>query len=1342
MTGSKKTSPKMIEEVYEPQNGMSKGVLSGFFKHDSIKRYVSNYLKNMSHDDVCAMFLVEIEDFDFSINDENEESGEKILEAAAERLSRLFRATDLIGNVDQNKFIVFITDPSITNKALLNKAEQICRMNILPGASLRLMINIGIYAASGASFSFGMFYAAAAHNLEQARKNRENHICITSDIKRSDNVKPPFTSQPHPVIINALMENMGEIVRLVEVGKTVRQIYINRSSNNENIVLIHPHDASRYGRMLHRVCERECAEEDEYRVSYRGQDYRYYAVRDVKVPYPQSEYPVLLEILQDISEVRKKEQRLAECEKMLSMAFENTTRVMWEVDIKSKQYTFVDSRNGFGVKSETIDDFPESLIAFGWVHPDSAAAFREFGNEILNDKPSGSGSFILRYRASESYGWASMSYSKIFDKSGLPVKAIGVKTFMVDDSERKTGFVSFPKLPDAVYPTLVMSIKANLSKDLVKELWFEGSTHMDISSVQSCSDVIETERKKLFNTYDSKEFLEEFSREAMLKAASSDTVWETFRYRRIDSSGNIHWVLNTINLIKDQATQQVYLFDYVNDIERRHIWENGTDIGKDETGFYDMATAKQIISKLLAKETSCAVSLIHINGFASMEDDEYGSAAQKQMYISSAFSLSIGSETIVGRCGEEDFLVFLADVSSRSAAKKQLEDAFAFVRSAMSGTTIMRTLKFIAGCVYIQEQGWDVELILRNLRGLCSLWKNSASDTVVFMTEKSNEEELWHLFEPADGNLSINWGRELLSALSDDEKDVALNCLAGAFLSGSADGAVRNILKNIGQYYNADRVYLLALAENKQVITMMYEWTAEGKLSIQRAVSGMRIGKFPFLCRCMQEKKPVFMKNSDALSPSGRRNGKSSWNYIALPVMNQKELDSGFFCIENPQLHIDRVALPTIMVKYILSASHNKRLQPNEDDRPVDSLTTLPNLRSYSDVIDSVSSDIYSSLGALALDIPNLPAINSMQGFEYGSKLILHVSEVLAELFGRSYLFRTWDSEFVALCPNTTIESFIERCTRARGILQSCYRDQIRIGYTWSSGVFYAKNLVKEAKSIMRCQDITAIHTTDRDNLWGVKYSDFGSAAQSGKFEVYFQPKIDMRTEAVVGAEALIRGIDEDGSLIPPSKFIDAMEKNRTIRELDFFVLDRTLEYMEKWYEEGFDPIKISVNISRVTLLDPNAPASMLAIQSRYPEILSGMIELEITESGLDIEKATLSHILDNFRQVGMEFALDDFGSHYSNMAIFTNVKFNTVKLDRGLVNELASNEADRLLVKNIIQICKNNGMTCIAEGVETKAQVAVLLNMGCSICQGYYYSKPLSAEEFKKKWLENAMEE
>lgn len=1351
----KSSNQNSAKSEYKSEDRLVRDSESGLLNYKSAAYYISNCLENMDPLDVCAMFVISIENFDsikFTLGSKAEKN---IVRGVAKELSGMFRASDIIGRVGENEFIVFISDLSLNKRVVLNKAKAVSKLKLDEDtAGANLTLKVGAHVASGDSPTFDSLYQQVRKNIEEIRSNNKKSVLVTCEFEnKTDGERRSTLEHDNLIPVNYLIKNMNEGIRMLEMGSPIKQIYVSpnffktvkkNDSNDAFNIKIHPNDIGRYENMLKKAVDSEDELKGEYRVSLDGTNWGWRHITVVRIPYRGSSYPVILEVSYDISALKEKEIHLAESSEMLRIAFEHTTKVMWEVDIENKVYTFFNFNNDFDAQADTLSDFPESLIKMGWIHPDSAAKFREFGLEILSGKSGGSGSFIMRYRKSESYGWASLTYKTVYDKTGSPIKAVGVKSFLSDVSDRKTVDVVSPTLPDAVYPSLILNVKANLSDDSIKELWSEGNDRTDLAEIRSFSDIVEAERKKLFSTDDDKNFTQSFSREAMLGASNGKIVWRNMEYRRIDGSGNIRWVLNTALLVKNTVSQDVYLFNYLTDIERRRRWECEFSVEKDPvTGLYDKATAEAMIRKLLGRENGCAVALIQINGFSDLPDDEYGSSAQKQRYVSDALLFALGSDCVIGRYDEDALIAFFVDVQSRSAIKKRLEDAFAFLRSSMSGAKITRALRFVAGTICAQNPEENYEDIISSASSLCNLWKNSASDTVAFPSG-NDLASLKNNFESRDDKYNISLGSDLTSILSEGEKDAALDCLSSIIVSNSTDAAVKNVLKILGEYYHADRVYILALAENNNVVTMIYDWNANGKYSIQRAVSGVRIEKMPFLSKAMEENKPIFMNNSDLGVFSEGRKKRSYWGFIALPITsrNKELIENGFLCIENPKLHKDEASLPSAIVSYVFNEINRPGGARERENTALDALTSIPDLRAYTDIIDSVNSDIYGSLGALALDVPDLPTINSAHGFEYGSKLILHIAEILSEIFGKSHVFRTWDSEFMALCPNTTMDAFTERCSRVRKALQQNYYKQIRIGYTWSDGVFYAKKLVKEAKAIMRCEHVKVVAPADSIAVWGIRYSDFSAAARNGKFIVYFQPKVDMTTDALAGAEALVRGVDDDGAIVPPGKFIDPMEKDGTIRDLDLFVLDRTFAYLEKWYNKGYDLIEVSVNISRITLLDPTAPASMLAIQSRYPDVLSGMIELEITESGCDIEKATLTHVMENFRQFGMKFGLDDFGSHYSNISIFTNVKFDTIKLDRSLINEISGNKTDRILVKNIIRICKNNGMTCVAEGVETDSQVAALLDIGCSICQGYYYDKPLPPEDFEQKWLENKMEE
>ena len=237
-------------------------------------------------------------------------------------------------------------------------------------------------------------------------------------------------------------------------------------------------------------------------------------------------------------------------------------------------------------------------------------------------------------------------------------------------------------------------------------------------------------------------------------------------------------------------------------------------------------------------------------------------------------------------------------------------------------------------------------------------------------------------------------------------------------------------------------------------------------------------------------------------------------------------------------------------------------------------------------------------------------------------------------------------------------------------------------------------------------------------------------------FVPYFQPKIDMRDGSLVGAEALVRGIDKEGNIIPPQRFIGELEKDGSIRELDLLMLENILRQLSEWKKRGLELCKVSVNISRVTLFNSSALASVLAIQSRYPDIAPELIELEITETAGDMEKASLAYIVDSFRECGVQFELDDFGAGYANLSIFGSIKFSTVKLDRSLVNDLPGNEISSMLVEKITQVCRNFDIQCVAEGVETVQQEETLLKAGCLYGQGYYYARPMSAYDFEMRYM------
>ena len=200
---------------------------------------------------------------------------------------------------------------------------------------------------------------------------------------------------------------------------------------------------------------------------------------------------------------------------------------------------------------------------------------------------------------------------------------------------------------------------------------------------------------------------------------------------------------------------------------------------------------------------------------------------------------------------------------------------------------------------------------------------------------------------------------------------------------------------------------------------------------------------------------------------------------------------------------------------------------------------------------------------------------------------------------------------------------------------------------------------------------------------------------------------------------------------------IEAMEQEGTIQEMDYFVFDKTLQTMSQWKEKGYELPRISSNFSRITLLNPSALASVLAISSRYPEVPQNLVEMEITETAGDFENNTFAELIERFGGYGFQFSLDDFGSSYSNISMLTNLHFRSIKLDRSMIRNISENSMTRMLVRDIVKLCNSSGMVCIAEGVENQEQEKALLENGCVYAQGYYYDRPMPLREFEQKYLQ-----
>ena len=235
------------------------------------------------------------------------------------------------------------------------------------------------------------------------------------------------------------------------------------------------------------------------------------------------------------------------------------------------------------------------------------------------------------------------------------------------------------------------------------------------------------------------------------------------------------------------------------------------------------------------------------------------------------------------------------------------------------------------------------------------------------------------------------------------------------------------------------------------------------------------------------------------------------------------------------------------------------------------------------------------------------------------------------------------------------------------------------------------------------------------------------SAITRRQFQMYLQPKYSIAHHTIVGAEALVRWIHPVKGMIYPNEFIPVLEENGFIRNVDYYIWEEACRFIKRCEQEGLEGCPISVNVSRHHL-----------VEDRFIGILDEMIdktaikkehlELEITET---VNNQQVSEMSNRLKEEGFTLLMDDFGSGYSSLSILLETPFDVIKIDKKFMENMLVSQKGKLILEQVVAMAAKLNLGLLAEGVETREQVELLKEIGCDMVQGFYYAKPMPAEEF-----------
>jgi diguanylate cyclase (GGDEF)-like protein len=412
-----------------------------------------------------------------------------------------------------------------------------------------------------------------------------------------------------------------------------------------------------------------------------------------------------------------------------------------------------------------------------------------------------------------------------------------------------------------------------------------------------------------------------------------------------------------------------------------------------------------------------------------------------------------------------------------------------------------------------------------------------------------------------------------------------------------------------------------------------------------------------------------------------------------------------------------------------------------------DPLTDLPNRAQFLEELDraiTACGKAGQAFSVLLMDLDRFRFVNDTLGHHAGDRVIIEVaSRLRAALSDQDVLARLGGDEFAVLpspsqrLESTSVAGQLLRCLQAPVVVDG---QSLDVGV--SIGIAHFPRHGTDAVALLRRADV-AMYVAKREHKGFEQYdhridghrqhhlsllSELRQAIDGNELRLHFQPKIDLSTDELKGAEALVRWVHPVRGSIPPSEFIPFAEQTGFIRHVTRWVIEAALAQIEAWRALGVE-IPVAINVSARDLSGAELP-ELLAGAMRRHRVPPGLITLEITESALMEDPHHAARILARVRELGVAIAIDDYGTGYSALSYLTQLTVDSLKIDRSLINTIRPGGRNAAIVRSTVALAENLGLTVVAEGVETPDQIELLRQFGCHEAQGFGLARPMPADQ------------
>ena len=388
------------------------------------------------------------------------------------------------------------------------------------------------------------------------------------------------------------------------------------------------------------------------------------------------------------------------------------------------------------------------------------------------------------------------------------------------------------------------------------------------------------------------------------------------------------------------------------------------------------------------------------------------------------------------------------------------------------------------------------------------------------------------------------------------------------------------------------------------------------------------------------------------------------------------------------------------------------------------------------------------------LNVSQFRHYNIIYGWNAGQRLLESVADVLSHKVDaqREIYARNQSDRFALLLAFESKEALLERAEQLVQAIEKRIYDDTENRMAIHMGIYFvppesndlrvAIGYANQANDSLRDSPISEIKIYDESFEKAIKDRHeqeklLDSVDVNKDFATYYQAKVDIRTEKIIGAEALVRFLDpsDSGKVKSPAFFVPYFEQTGRVTELDFFVLESVCKMLRRRLDASKEVVTISCNFSRKHFMKPGFPERFEAVLEKY-QISKEYIEVEVTETVVveELQLSTVKQTLDDLKERGVKISIDDFGSGYSSLGIFEQIPASVIKLDRSFLLNQEDRSRQVKIMRGIVNLGRELKAQIVCEGVETDNDVELMREIGAYVAQGYRYSKPIPEDEFEKK--------